>query len=174
MRDAMVGEGVVVVCELSVLLRLLLALGSLLPGLGPLHVQDEIGVTVSVELVDGRLSVLSVGEVDECESSGLSGDAVLCEVDALAVSESREQILQISLGHLLAQVRDAHGVCVVAAQGLHGLGARASVQRHVLGAARRVHLGLVGHRRRQGRLVGERIDVLTLGALEGPVTSLTA
>ena len=45
--------------------------------------------------------------IDECESLALSGHLVLGEEDAGDVAEGAEQVLQVVVLHVLAQVRHA-------------------------------------------------------------------
>lgn len=157
--------------------RLLVALGllALLTRLGPLDVQDEIGVTVSIELRNCVLCVLSHGEIDESKSARLLRDAVARQVDARGVSESAEEVLQVGLGHVLRQVGHAESVGVVA-KGSHGLrlGTQTHVHRHVLGAGRAAVAAGAARARRRPALRALDHNVLTLGALEGPVSSLAA
>merc|ERR1719373_1300791 len=78
----------------------------LLPGLRELHLQDQVVVAVTVQLLDRLERVLARVVGHEGEASGQAGGQVLGEVHALQPSDLPEQILQVALPDILGEVRD--------------------------------------------------------------------
>ena len=78
-------------------------------GLSPLHVEDEVVVAEAVEGGDGLGRVLLLVVVDEGEALALAGDLVLGQEDAGDRAERLEELLQVGLGRVLGEVRDADG-----------------------------------------------------------------
>ena len=70
---------------------------------------------MSLELVHGLRGVFAVYEGYECKSARLHRLLVLREVYAADSTEGREQLLQVGLGGILRDVRDAYRILIAIA-----------------------------------------------------------
>lgn len=70
------------------------ALTPLLTGCGKLYTQDEIVITVAVQLLHSARSIVLVQEIDEGKAAAFSGVAVVCNVDARNLAKGTEEFLR--------------------------------------------------------------------------------
>lgn len=109
--------------------------------LGPLHTQDQVIVTTSVNRLLCALRILTHGERNESETLASTSVAVARQEDTRDVAETLEQLADIGLGGVLGQVGDTERGLLVAllaasvATGRALVGTGAEVGRDIAGSA---------------------------------------